>query len=170
MHSTLDGTEAADFTFAVKFNAREHSVAVRQRPFLAEFLQRVAQLFEVVVFTASQKVYAEQVLNVLDPRRSVCLLKHILLCSNACCLHVQSWIDRILPFVPIISSNMSLSFMVQMVMSLCVSPLHPNWQHTPCAALGPSLAFLHPPHWTPTQDIFPLPMWSSTLAALATGR
>ena len=30
-------------------------VAVRQRPHLAAFLERVAQLFEVVIFTASQK-------------------------------------------------------------------------------------------------------------------
>ena len=34
---------------------REHMVAVRQRPHLAAFLERVAQLFEVVIFTASQK-------------------------------------------------------------------------------------------------------------------
>ena len=69
VHSTLDGNDAADFKFVVKFNSREHSVAVRQRPFLFEFLERVAQLFEVVVFTASQKVYAEQLLNILDPKR-----------------------------------------------------------------------------------------------------
>lgn len=69
VHSTLDGSDAADFKFTVKFNSREHSVAVRQRPFLFEFLERVAQLFEVVVFTASQKVYAEQLLNILDPTR-----------------------------------------------------------------------------------------------------
>lgn len=69
VHSTLDGNEAADFSFTVKFNSREHSVAVRQRPFLFEFLERVAQLYEVVVFTASQKVYAEQLLNILDPKR-----------------------------------------------------------------------------------------------------
>ena len=69
VHSTLDGNDASDFKFTVKFNSREHSVAVRQRPFLFEFLERVAQLFEVVVFTASQKVYAEQLLNILDPKR-----------------------------------------------------------------------------------------------------
>lgn len=32
---------------------------MRQRPHLAAFMERVAQLFEVVVFTASQKIYAE---------------------------------------------------------------------------------------------------------------
>ena len=44
-------------------------VHVRRRPHLAPFLQRCAELFEVVVFTASQKVYAEQLLNILDPSR-----------------------------------------------------------------------------------------------------
>jgi len=81
VHSTLDGNDAADFKFTVKFNSREHSVAVRQRPFLFEFLERVAQLFEVVVFTASQKVYAEQLLNILDPKRPYSS-SMLLLCST----------------------------------------------------------------------------------------
>ncbi len=34
----------------------------------------MAELFEVVVFTASQKIYAEKLLNILDPERR--LIKH----------------------------------------------------------------------------------------------
>ncbi len=36
--------------------------------------QRVAELYEVVVFTASQKIYAEKLLNIIDPQRR--LIKH----------------------------------------------------------------------------------------------
>ena len=43
---------------------------VRKRPHLQEFLERCAELFEVVIFTASQKIYAEQLLNVIDAKRS----------------------------------------------------------------------------------------------------
>ena len=69
VHSTLDEHHNPDFTFSVSFNNREHSVNVRQRPHLANFLERCAALFEVVIFTASQKLYAEQLLNILDPKR-----------------------------------------------------------------------------------------------------
>ena len=69
VHSTLDGSDSADFSFQVSFNNRTHSVNVKQRPHLEEFLRRCADLFEVVIFTASQKLYAEQLLNILDPDR-----------------------------------------------------------------------------------------------------
>ena len=75
VHSTLDGCDVPDFSFPVAFNGREHRVHVRRRPHLQQFLQRCAELFEVVVFTASQKVYAEQLLNILDPSRFATLFR-----------------------------------------------------------------------------------------------
>ncbi len=69
VHSTLDACDAPDFAFSVAFAGRSHTVHVRRRPHLAAFLEAAAALFEVVVFTASQKVYAEQLINVLDPGR-----------------------------------------------------------------------------------------------------
>jgi CTD small phosphatase-like protein 2 len=43
-------------------------VYVRKRPGLDDFLAAVSALFEVVIFTASQQVYAETLLNMLDPQ------------------------------------------------------------------------------------------------------
>lgn len=74
VHSTLEHCDDADFTFPVHFNLKEHTVYVRCRPHLQLFMDRVADMFEIIVFTASQSVYAEQLLNVLDPKRK--LIRH----------------------------------------------------------------------------------------------
>lgn len=74
VHSTLDGYCRSDFVFPVEVGSVRHMVSVRQRPHLHTFLQRMAELFEVVVFTASQRVYAEQLLNLVDPGRT--LIRH----------------------------------------------------------------------------------------------
>lgn len=71
VHSTLEPCEDSDFTFPVHFNLREHTIYVRCRPYLKEFLERVASMFEIIIFTASQSIYAEQLLNVLDPKRKL---------------------------------------------------------------------------------------------------
>ncbi|XP_026394877.1 CTD small phosphatase-like protein 2 isoform X2 [Papaver somniferum] len=67
VHSTLEHCDDADFTFPVFCNMKEHTVYVRQRPYLKPFLEKVAEMFEIIVFTASQSSYAEQLLNILDP-------------------------------------------------------------------------------------------------------
>ncbi|XP_043724250.1 CTD small phosphatase-like protein 2 isoform X3 [Telopea speciosissima] len=71
VHSSLDRCDDTDFTFQVNFNLKEHTVYVRCRPHLKDFMERVASLFEIIIFTASQSIYAEQLLNVLDPKRRI---------------------------------------------------------------------------------------------------
>ena len=85
VHSDLEQTagKAADFSFPVHFNNQKHVVNVKKRPFLAEFMEFAARHFEVVVFTASQRVYAERLLDTLDP--DSVLVKHRLY-REACVL------------------------------------------------------------------------------------
>jgi Dullard-like phosphatase family protein len=67
VHSTLDQCDSADFTLEVFFNMKNHTVYVKKRPYLKVFLEKVAQMFELVIFTASQRIYAEQLIDKLDP-------------------------------------------------------------------------------------------------------
>ena len=67
VHCTVEPIDDADMTFPVLFNGIEYTVHVRTRPFLVEFLEAVYDKFEVVVFTASQEVYANELLNRIDP-------------------------------------------------------------------------------------------------------
>jgi len=73
VHSSLNGGSSPDFSFLVDFNNQQHAVNVKQRPYLFDFLEHAAALFEVVIFTASQQVYAEQLLDILDPEGKLIL-------------------------------------------------------------------------------------------------
>ncbi|XP_076929729.1 uncharacterized protein LOC143594264 isoform X2 [Bidens hawaiensis] len=67
VHSSLDHCDDADFTFSVVSGLKEHTVYVKQRPYLRTFLEKVSEMFHIVIFTASQSIYAKKLLDILDP-------------------------------------------------------------------------------------------------------
>jgi len=42
---------------------------MNQRPYLMEFLEKASQWYEIIVFTASQEIYADKLLDLIDPDR-----------------------------------------------------------------------------------------------------
>ncbi|EGG23193.1 CTD small phosphatase-like protein 2 [Cavenderia fasciculata] len=71
VHCSTDPIEDPDLTFLVTFNAIEYKVYAKKRPFFEEFLVKASELFEVIIFTASQEVYANKLLNMIDPNNHV---------------------------------------------------------------------------------------------------
>lgn len=61
----------ADFIVPVEIDGTVHNVYVIKRPGVDEFMRRMGEIYEVVVFTASLSKYADPVLDILDIHRVV---------------------------------------------------------------------------------------------------
>ena len=85
VHCTVEPVAKPDLIFPVEFNGTLYQVYVRKRPYLDYFLETVSKSFEIVLFTASQKVYADVLLDKLDPGRKY--INHRLF--REACLHVH---------------------------------------------------------------------------------
>jgi RNA polymerase II subunit A small phosphatase-like protein len=66
VHSSFKVLHQADFTIPVEIEGQYHNVYVIKRPGVDEFMKRVGELYEVVVFTASVSKYGDPLLDQLD--------------------------------------------------------------------------------------------------------
>lgn len=89
IHSVFQPYAGADFTLQVQLDQGTLDVYVIKRPGVDEFLAAMAAHYEIVVFTASVKEYADPLLDILDVNRVV---SHRLFrdsCSSARCGYVK---------------------------------------------------------------------------------
>ena len=66
VHSSFKPINNADFIVPVEIDGTIHQVYVLKRPFVDEFLMKVGELYECVLFTASLAKYADPVTDLLD--------------------------------------------------------------------------------------------------------
>lgn len=67
VHSSFKPVENADITLPIEIDGQVCTIYVLVRPHVAEFLKRMAKIYELVVFTASLSKYAEPLMLKLDP-------------------------------------------------------------------------------------------------------
>ncbi|XP_019910621.2 uncharacterized protein LOC105026538 isoform X1 [Esox lucius] len=66
VHSSFKPVNNADFIIPVEIDGTVHQVYVLKRPHVDEYLKRMGELFECVLFTASLSKYADPVSDLLD--------------------------------------------------------------------------------------------------------
>lgn len=71
VHSSFKYMRQADFVIPVEIDNQIHNVYVIKRPGVDEFMKRVGELYEVVVFTASVARYGDPLLDALDIHQAV---------------------------------------------------------------------------------------------------
>jgi len=114
VHSSFKPVDCADFVIPVAIEGNVTQVYVTKRPGVDEFMRRVGELYEVVIFTASLPQYANPLLDILDIHE---VIKHRLFRSD-CTYHNGSYvkdlsrIDRPIDQT-IIVDNSPLSYMFQ---------------------------------------------------------
>lgn len=68
VHASLTPQPNSDCQFEVVMpDGTQYAVYVKLRPGLMEFLKRLSENYELVLFTASKQVYAEKLISMLDP-------------------------------------------------------------------------------------------------------
>lgn len=88
VHSSFKPVNNSDFIIPVEIENQLHNVYVLKRPHVDEFLLRMGEHYEVVIFTASLSKYADPVIDQLDIHRVV---KHRLF-RESCFNHRGSYV------------------------------------------------------------------------------
>lgn len=71
VHSSFTPIPGADFEIPLEMQGEVHTVYVKKRPGVDNFLRQVSEWYEIVVFTASLALYANPVMDLLDPLKLV---------------------------------------------------------------------------------------------------
>ncbi|KAK5208076.1 hypothetical protein LTR47_002150 [Exophiala xenobiotica] len=88
VHSSFKILNQADFTIPVEIEGQYHNVYVIKRPGVDQFMKRVGELYEVVVFTASVSKYGDPLLDQLDIHKVV----HHRLFRESCYNHQGNYV------------------------------------------------------------------------------
>lgn len=67
----FEGKEPPKFKRTFSFDFQGCPIHVRLRPYLEDCLEKLSQLYEIVVFTAGVQQYADPILDRIDPEKTI---------------------------------------------------------------------------------------------------
>jgi len=85
VHCSLQEIKDADIKFDCEFQDTKYEVFVRKRPYLQEFLKEMSDFYEIILFTASKKAYADKLVTLLDKDKQY--IRHRLFRQHCLCVH-----------------------------------------------------------------------------------
>lgn len=91
VHSSFKYLRQADFVIPVDIDNQLHNVYVIKRPGVDEFMKRVGEIYEVVIFTASVSRYGDPLLDSLDIHKSI----HHRLFRDSCYNYQNNYIKNL---------------------------------------------------------------------------
>jgi len=84
VHCSLSEIENPDLIFNCEFQDVVYEVFVKTRPDYMEFLEEMSKHFEIILFTASKKAYADKLVNLLDSKTKH--IRHRLFREHCLCI------------------------------------------------------------------------------------
>ena len=67
----FEGNIPEGFETTFKFAFKDTEISVRMRPYVLDCLEKLGQLYELVVFTAGEQEYADHILDYIDPENRI---------------------------------------------------------------------------------------------------
>ena len=67
----FEGNVPENFVATFSYDFQDSKIHVRCRPYLLDALEKLSQLYEIIVFTAGTKEYADHILDYIDPKKTI---------------------------------------------------------------------------------------------------
>jgi len=114
VHSSFVAVPNPDFTFSIELEENQICVYICVRPGARDFLRRLKDYYELVLFTASTQPYADRVVDEIDPESCIKYRLYRESCTNVGGVHVKdlSKLGRNLDRT-IIIDNSSVAYLLQ---------------------------------------------------------